>query len=116
MLEPSSSEEEDDEVVDAPNHVPHGQGGPQTNQGGPRGLDVPNGAPNSHASLSQTGKEGGQAGPGGRGHSDGDGQPYNQSPVTEEKTLTEAELQVCMSMWYLQKGITSCNLQQAVNG
>jgi len=84
MLEPSSSEEEDDEVVDAPGYLgpprQTGQNGSVPGRG-PAGDGVPNGRP--------------PTGPGTTGATDKElqGDKDKDAPaVSEDKTLTEAEL------------------------
>ena len=86
MLEPSSSEEEDDEVVDAPGYLgpprQTGQNGSVPGRG-PAGDGVPNGRP--------------PTGPGTTGATDKElqGDKDKDAPaVSEDKTLTEAELKV----------------------
>ena len=86
MLEPSSSEEEDDEVVDAPGYLgpprQTGQNGSVPGRG-PAGDGVPNGRP--------------PTGPGTTGATDKElqGDKDKDAPaVSEHKTLTEAELKV----------------------
>ena len=90
MLEPSSSEEEDDEVVDAPGYLgpprQTGQNGSVPGRG-PAGDGVPNGRP--------------PTGPGTTGATDKElqGDKDKDAPaVSEDKTLTEAELKVSSSI------------------